>query len=172
MVLPKITHSCKFLLQITRLKARGRQTHSHTSKREQCYSPANNQNSLPIWDPAAGCRFFQIESQNCPQSTCCFYCDNTLVPAPAAESNFTQLPPPVGSQPRGGGAGTSGSPGAPGSPSSFPSLRGSPLSRPRARGNSDPQPLGRPKSHPTRQPLTTADSAVATASLLPRGASG
>lgn len=160
-------YSCNFILQITRLKARGRQTQSHTSRREQCYSPANNQNSLPIWDPAAGCRFFQTESQNCPQSTCCCYCDNTLVPAPAAESNFNQLPPLVGSRPRGGGAGTSGSPGAPGSPSSFPSLRGSPLSRPRARGNCDPQPLGRPKSHPTRLPLTTADSAVATSLRAP-----
>lgn len=77
------------------------------------------------------------------------------------ESNFNQLPPAVGKRPRGGGAGTSGSPGAPGSPSS-PSLRGSPFSKPRAGGNSDPEPLGRPKSHPTRQPLTTADSAVAT----------
>lgn len=89
------------------------------------------------------------------------------VPAPAAESNFNQLPPLVGSRPRGGGAGTSGSPGVPSSPSSFPSLRGSRLSRPRARGNCDPQPLGRPKSHPTRQPLTTADSAVATSLVAP-----
>ncbi|XP_027628901.1 uncharacterized protein LOC114008343 [Tupaia chinensis] len=72
----------------------------------------------------------------------------------------------VGSQPPGGGAGTSGSPGAPGLPS-FPSLRGPPLSRPRAGGNGDPQPLGRPKSHPTRQPLTTPDSAVATSLVAP-----
>lgn len=78
LVFSNIMHSCNFLLQITRLKARGRKTQPHTSKREQCYSPANNQNSLPIWDPAAGCRFFQTESQNCPQSTCCCYCDNTL----------------------------------------------------------------------------------------------
>lgn len=141
-------------------------TEPPTSKRELCYSPANSLNSLPIWDPAAGCRFFQTESQNCPQSTCCCYCDNTLVPAPVAESNFNQLPPAVGSRPRGGGAGTPGSPGAPGSPSS-PSLRGSPLSRPRAGGDGDPQPLGRPKSHPTRQPLTTADSAVATSLVAP-----
>lgn len=149
------------LLQTTKLKARGRKIHTEPqiSKREQRFSPANNPSSLPIWDPVAGCRFFQTESQNCPQSTCCSYCDNT--PVPAAESNFNQLPPAVGKRPRGGGAGTSGSPGAPGSPSS-PSLRGSPFSKPRARGNSDPEPLGRPKSHPTRQPLTTADSAVAT----------
>lgn len=73
----------------------------------------------------------------------------------------------MGSQPRGAGAGTSGSPGAPSSPASFPSLRGSPLSRPRARGNGDPQPLGRQKSHPPRQPLTTADRAVATDLVAP-----
>lgn len=72
----------------------------------------------------------------------------------------------MGSRPRGREAGTSGSPGAPGSPSS-PSLRGSPLSRPPAGGNGDPQPLRRPKSHPTRQPLTTADSAVATSRVAP-----
>lgn len=87
-----------------------------TSKRELGYSPANNLNSLPIWDPAASCRFFQTESQNCPPSTCCCYCDNTLVPAQAAESNFSQLPPAVGSRPPGGGAGTPGSPGARGPP--------------------------------------------------------
>lgn len=165
----KIMHTWNFLLQITRLKARGRQiyTEPQTSKRQQCYSPANNPNSLPIWDPAAGCRFFQTASQNCPQSTCCCYCDNTVVPAaPTAESNFHQLPPAVGSQPRGGEAGTPGSPGAPGSPS-FPSLRGSPLSRPRVGDNGDPQPLRRPKSHPTWQPLTTADSAVATSLVAP-----
>lgn len=52
-------------------------------------------------------------------------------------------------------------------PPPSPSLRGSPLSRPRARGKCDPQPLGRPKSHPTRQPLTAADSAVATGRAAP-----
>ncbi|DAA15932.1 TPA: hypothetical protein BOS_22206 [Bos taurus] len=86
-------------------------TETQTSTREQGYSPADNLNSLPIWDPAAGCRFFQTESQNCRQSTCCCCCDNTLVPAPAAESDFNQLPPAVGSRPRSGEAGTPGSPG-------------------------------------------------------------
>lgn len=54
----------------------------------------------------------------------------------------------------------------PGSPSS-PSLRGPWFSTPRAGGDSDPQPPGRPKSHPTRQPLTTADSAVASSLVAP-----
>lgn len=65
-----------------------------------------------------------------------------------------------GLQPQGRRVGTSGSPGVPGSPSS-PSLRGLRLSRAQAGGDSDPQPLRCPKSHPTRQPLATADSAVA-----------
>lgn len=71
-----------------------------------------------------------------------------------------------GLQPRGRRVGTSGSPGVPGSPSS-PSLRGLRLSRPQAGGDSDPQPLRCPKSHPTRQPLATADSAVACRRVAP-----
>lgn len=72
----------------------------------------------------------------------------------------------MGSQPPGRGAGTSGSPGASSSPS-CPSLRAPRLSRPRAGDDGDPQPLARPKSHPTRQPLTTAPSAVATSLAAP-----
>lgn len=71
-----------------------------------------------------------------------------------------------GLQPPGRRVGTSGSPGVPGSPSS-PSLRGLRLSRPQAGGDSDPQPLRCPKSHPTRQPLATADSAVACLRVAP-----
>lgn len=53
-----------------------------------------------------------------------------------------------------------------GSPSS-PSLRGLLLFRPQAGGDSDPQPLGRPKLHPTRQPLATPNSAVASSPVAP-----
>lgn len=53
---------------------------------------------------------------------------------------------------------------------SLPSLRESPLSGPRAGGNRDPQPLALPKSHPTRQPLSTADSAVGTSLVVRRAA--
>lgn len=71
-----------------------------------------------------------------------------------------------GLQPPDRRVGTSGSPGVPGSPSS-PSLRGLRLSRPQAGGDSDPQPLRCPKSHPTRQPLATANSAVACRRVAP-----
>lgn len=156
--LPKMTMHTWDALQLTRQQTRGTQgnpekTAALTSKQSEFTSDLGSRRRLSI--------FSNRVSKLSPV-------DMMLLLVQYLRSGKQVQPTSSagGLQPPGRRVGTSGSPGVPGSPSS-PSLRGLRLSRPQAGGDSDPQPLRCPKSHPTRQPLATADSAVACLRVAP-----